>query len=412
MASMNADDITISNMARSTNLRLALVTETFPPEINGVAMTLGQLVDGLLARGHQVQLVRPRQSSETGSASAKGYEEALATGVPIPRYDGLRFGLPARARLLKLWKTQRPDLVHVATEGPLGWSAVAAAKVLKIPVTSGFHTNFDSYSGHYGIGWLKRPVANYLRKFHNRTLATLVPTRAMAQNLEQQGYLNLQVLARGVDSELFHPRHRSLELRKAWGVEPDGFAVIYVGRLAPEKNLALVEEAFAAIRRLRPEARLILIGDGPERRSLEARNPDFHFCGMRTGYELAAHYASGDMFLFASQTETFGNVVLEAMASGLPVVAYDYAAAAELIQDGLNGISVSLGDREAYIAAACAASIKPQVLQAFGKAARQQAERNDWRQIHESLEQILLRVLRHHQRQNNRKDQLIQLLPA
>ncbi|MBL8491583.1 MAG: glycosyltransferase, partial [Rhodocyclaceae bacterium] len=142
-------------------LRVAMVTETFAPEVNGVAMTLGRLVAGLRRRGHAVQLVRPRQHTDEAPSRDPRFEELLSSGLPIPNYPGLRFGLPAKGTLTRLWSRDRPDVVHVATEGPLGWSAVAAARKLKLPVSSGFHTNFDSYSRHYGIGWLKGSISRY-----------------------------------------------------------------------------------------------------------------------------------------------------------------------------------------------------------------------------------------------------------
>ena len=171
------DDILIESFeGRSPSLRIAIVTETFPPEINGVAMTLGRIVQGLIARGHLVQVVRPRQARESGIAPAD-MEEVLARGAALPNYGELRFGLPAKNRLVRLWIEKRPDVVHVVTEGPLGWSAVAAARKMHIAVTSSFHTNFHSYSSHYGLGLLKRSIDSYLRKLHNRTVATMVPTK-------------------------------------------------------------------------------------------------------------------------------------------------------------------------------------------------------------------------------------------
>ena len=148
-------------------LRVAVVTETYPPEINGVAMSTGRVVDGLVAAGHRVDLIRPRQAHE-GAVIAEGVEQMLARGIPLPRYANLQLGLPAQKVLLRRWSIQRPDVVQVVTEGPLGWSALTAARKLGLPVISEFHTNFHRYSGHYGVGWLKRPIAAYLRRFHNR----------------------------------------------------------------------------------------------------------------------------------------------------------------------------------------------------------------------------------------------------
>ncbi|TRZ97276.1 MAG: glycosyltransferase family 1 protein [Rhodocyclaceae bacterium] len=382
-------------------LRIALVTETYPPEINGVAMTLGRMVDGLLRRGHSLQLVRPRQSADESAVELRpggGGDEVLVRGLPIPGYSGLKFGLPAKGRLVKLWWETRPDLVHVVTEGPLGWSAIAAARKLKLPVTSDFHTNFHSYCRHYGFAWLQSPMSAYLRMLHNRSDATLVPTHTLARELEGEGYQNLAVVSRGVDVELFNPRRRSAELRSSWGVQPDSLVVIYAGRLAPEKNLPVVLDAFAAIRVTRPDAKLLFVGDGPMRVSLQASCPDAVFAGMRTGCDLAAHYASADLFLFASLTETFGNVTSEALASGLAVLAYDCAAAADLIIDGSNGRTVPPADAAAFVSAAMALACDRMKLQQMRSRSARSVAHLNWELIHDSFEQTLGDVVGMHQR--------------
>ena len=374
-------------------MRVAVVTETWPPEINGVAMTISRMVAGLQQRGHQVQLVRPRQHARDNPATTPNFEEVLHRGMPIPRYENLKLGLPAKQALVRLWSVQRPDLVHVVTEGPLGWSALAAAAKLKIPCSSDFHTNFHSYSKHYGIGWLKKPIVAYLRKFHNKADCTLVPTSAMLEDLERHGYLNLRVVARGVDTRLFHPGKRSEELRRQWGVRPEQPVVIYVGRLAPEKNLPVVMRAFHAMQLMCPEARLVLVGDGPERTALQTAHPAVIFAGMRSGEDLAAHYASGDVFLFPSITETYGNVTVEAMASGLAVIAYDCAAAAEHIQHGSNGLLADFDDAEGFVQLAENLINDPVRIGEFGRHARTTTEKIDWECVNNEFEAALLEVI-------------------
>ena len=307
-------------------LRVALVTETFPPEVNGVAMTIGRMLDGLLARGHRIQLARPRQHRGDAPRNGPQLEELLLAGVPLPRYQGLRMGLPAGGALARAWERWGPDIVHVVTEGPLGWSALNLARRLGLPATTDFHTNFHSYSTHYGFGLLKSVIGAHLRRFHNRALCTFVPTWQLREELRLDGYRGLEVVARGVDTRLFDPVRRSAALRRQWGAGEDDPVAIYVGRIAPEKNLPLVLSAFAAMRQRAPRARLVLVGDGPARAQLQRQHPEHVFAGMRVHEDLACHYASGDVFLFPSVTETFGNVTVEAMASGLAVVAFDYAA--------------------------------------------------------------------------------------
>lgn len=336
-------------------LRIAIVTETYPPEVNGVAQTIAKVVEGLSESGHEITLVRPNQN-EPARPLAPNMREVLVVGVPIPKYGQLKMGLPAMNRLTRLWRSQRPDVVHIVTEGPLGLSALLAARRLGLPVCSEFRTNFHAYCAHYGIGWLARPIIGYLRWFHNRTGCTMVPTRALAAELAALGFDNLRVVARGVDTQLFDPAKRRPELRQSWGAAENTLVALYVGRLADEKNLPVMFAAFDRVRQIRPDSRLVLVGDGPARQELERRYPHAIFAGIRKGEDLARHYASGDLFLFPSLTETFGNVTPEAMASGLAVVAYDRAAASELIQSGENGLlaepgnNQQFGERAAYLA--------------------------------------------------------------
>jgi glycosyltransferase involved in cell wall biosynthesis len=382
--------------AHRRSLRLAVVTETYPPEVNGVAISLSRFVEGLRERNHDIQLIRPRQASSEQPSRQAGFDEMLTGGFPIPRYPDLKMGMPAKRALLKQWTLSRPDLVHIVTEGPLGWSALQAAIKLKIPVSSDFRTNFHAYSLHYGIGWLKRPIIAYLRKFHNRTLLTMVPTEQLRADLAAFGFRNLQVVARGVDTKLFNPSRRSENLRSEWGVSPDTPVVIHVGRLAAEKNLAAMTTAFMAIRQRHPRARLVLVGDGPERENLRAQVRDAIFAGTRRGDDLATHYASSDIFLFPSMTETFGNVTLEAMASGLPVVAYDYAAAAQYLQHETSGLLATYGEVDHFTALAeqlvATHTLDPDRFAKMGTNARLTAESLDWQCVVQKMEKLLLSI--------------------
>jgi len=374
-------------------LRVAVVTETYPPEINGVAMTTGRIVEGLVAAGHRVDLIRPRQAHEGAAIAADGVEQMLARGIPIPKYANLQLGLPAQKVLLRRWSHRRPDVVQVVTEGPLGWSALTAARKLRLPTISEFHTNFHRYTGHYGVGWLKRPIAAYLRKFHNRADLTLVPTRALCAELAGQGIPRVDVVSRGVDTTLFDPARRSEALRRQWGLAPDDLAVLYVGRVAPEKNLALLEQAFAAVRARQPRARLVLVGDGPALPQLRARLPEAVCAGPQTGVLLAEHYASGDLFVFPSLTETYGNVVAEALASGLPVVAYRDAAAHELIDHRVHGWLAEPGDERGFVAGAVALAEAPELRARLHLAARARVNSLAWRVIVDNLVEIQRRVI-------------------
>ena len=400
---INPDDILIeSYVAQSSSLRIAIVTETFPPEVNGVAMTLGRIVDGLLRRGHSVQLVRPRQARESSVPTPECLDEVLCQGIQLPAYKELRFGLPMKSRLIKIWKSKRPDIVHVATEGPLGWSAVAAARKLQLPVTSSFHTNFHSYSQHYGMGLLKAPIESYLRKLHNRTEATMVPTKALVHELQDRGFKNVTLLSRGVSTDHFTPAKRSQELRANWGAGVDDVVVLLVGRLAKEKNVELVISAFRAIKLQLPGARLVFVGDGPMRKQLENNCPEAIFAGVRKNEELAVHYASADLFLFPSLTETFGNVVPEALASGLAVLSYAIAGAKELIITEQNGVLVAPGEELEFVDAAVKLATNMQKQQRLRQTAAASVAHLGWESIYNSFVETLSGVLERHDRHFSR----------
>jgi glycosyltransferase involved in cell wall biosynthesis len=336
-------------------MRIAIVTETFPPEINGVALTVAGLAQGLRDAGHSVQIVRPRQPDADDAAGdnpantdAADLNNILVRGARLPRYPGLQFGLPTARRLRKLWKDERPDAIYVATEGPLGYSALRAARALGIPAATGFHTRFDDFARHYGFGFLTPVVFAYLRRFHRHGAATLVPTVELRDFLIENKFRNVVLLRRAVDTRLFSPTRRDETLRAQWGLKPGQLALIYVGRVAAEKNLPLAVRTFREIQKLHRDARYVFVGDGPARAALAAENPDFIFAGIQRGTELARHFASADLFVFPSLTETFGNVTLEALASGLPTVAFDYGAAREHL-DADHGRRVAFGDEEAFV---------------------------------------------------------------
>ncbi len=332
-------------------MRIAYVTETFPPELNGVSLTVERTVRFLRARGHDVALIRPRQP---GDSALDAGDELRTAGCAIPMYPEMRFGLSRVAPLKRRFENTRPQVVHLATPGPLAWAALLAARSLGIAVTSDFRTNFHQYSRYYGISWLAAPVLALLRRFHNLTRCTFVPTQASRNELGAAGFHNLTVVGRGVDSDRFTPAVRSAALRAEWGAGADARVLITVGRVAAEKNIGLALRAFERARELVPSTHLIVVGDGPARARLEAAHPAARFVGVQRGEALAAHYASADAFLFPSLSDTFGNVVMEALASGLPVLAFDAAAAAEHVVDGGSGRLVVPGQEHAYIDAACA----------------------------------------------------------
>lgn len=372
-------------------MNIAIVTDTFPPEVNGVAMTYGVIARELGRRGHSVTIYRPRWPAASPTARPE-YTEIALPGLPIPRYPQLRFGLPAGRRLREWWQTARPHLVHVATEGPLGNSAISVARRLGIAVTSGFHTNFHAYARHYGLPLLRGPMLGWLRYFHNRTRRTFAPTDELRHELTQRGFHEVALLSRGVDTLDFHPRRRSPELRAEWGADVDTPVVIHVGRMAPEKNYALLFRTYDAMRAANPRLRFVLAGEGPLRDRLRREHPECVFAGFFSRQEIGRYFASADIYVHASLTETFGNVLTEAMASGLAVAGFDYAAARQFIVHGRNGLLASCDNAPALVDAAVMLATDDLLREQLRRAARAAIERQTWSAVVSCFEAELAEI--------------------
>ena len=259
-------------------------------------------------------------------------------------------------------------------------------------MATGFHTRFDDYVGRYGAAFLAPWVFAWLRRFHNRADATLVPTQELAEQLAKLGFLRVQRLGRAVDTRRFHPRFRSDALRSEWGLAPHELAIVHVGRLARGEESASASALLSrASHSEPPSTKLVLVGDGPARASLAQEHPDVVFAGTRRGEDLAAHFASADVFCFPSLSETFGNVTLEAMASGLPTVAFHYGAAREHLVDGTHGAAVSFGDKSAFLDRFLSVAAADDRL-AMGSAARRAVERLSPEQVSLDFADLLSRL--------------------
>lgn len=382
-------------------MRVAYITETFPPEINGVALTTARTVQHLRQAGHAVQLIRPRQPHETSEGSQVPAEgdhtfdngEWRTAGAPIPMYPGLRFGWATASALRERWRAARPDIVHVATPGPLAHSALRAARAEGIPTSADFRTNFHAYSRHYRLGWLQPAVLAYLRGLHGMADRSFVPTPSLCDELGAAGFERLRVVGRGVDAGQFSPLQRDAALREAWGAAPQDRVLLYVGRLAAEKNVALALDTFEVLRPHHPGLRMVVAGEGPQRARLAAEHPDVCFVGLQRGAALARCYASADVFLFPSLTDTFGNVTLEALASGLAVVAFDSAAAGELMESGHNGFLVPPDSRAGFMQATRQAIAHADPAGALRQRARRLALLSDWETALRAFEQELADVV-------------------
>ncbi len=319
---------------KSVTMRITIVSETYFPQVNGVSRTLSQLARVLRETGDDVQLIHPNYGAE-----AESEQDNLVPSVRVPFYREVHLPVPPYRGVRKAIRSFRPDLIHIATEASLGFAVLKFASAMGTPVVSSFHTNFDQYSSHYRIGWARGIIWRYLRWFHNQTIETYVPSQTTIKDLESRGFERLVLWPRGVDGGLFRPnRPQRSEIRKRLGVNSDDVLLAYVGRLAAEKNTEFLAEALGIAAAAAPRVRIVIVGDGPARSTLEAKLQGVAtFVGFRSGDELADLYSAADLFAFASLTETFGNVVLEAMASGLPPVILGAGGPSEIVRDQETG---------------------------------------------------------------------------
>ena len=376
-------------------LRIAIVTETWPPEINGVALSMMQLCQGLQRLGHKILLVRPIQ--KTICTEFNPEQECLVMSQPIPKYPSVQFGWPQYLKVSKAFEQFAPDVVHIVTEGPLGLIALQAAKSKKIAVSSGFHSAFQDFSRFFDLAFLVKPIQRYLTWFHNSTDVTCVPSQYTEQALRGFGVTcPLVVVGRGVDTAKFSPKHRSQRLRQQWGVDIDTRVMLYVGRLSPEKEVDVLIKSFHALQvQQGVNIKFVIVGDGPDRIRLSrmTTSKDVIFMGSLGGHELATAYASADVFTFASQADTFGNVVLEAIASGLPVIAYDYVCAHQHVKHNITGWLSPLGHTTDLIQSICRLPALPQLRQ-MGLLASESVQHSSWQFPVQQLEQALYQVVK------------------
>ncbi len=367
--------------------RVALICETFLPNVNGVVETICRTLNHLEACGYETLLVAPH-----GSPEHYGNTRIIPLGgLPFPLYPELtltppQFGIAAHLRAF------RPDLVHLVGPAVLGVVAPAVVNGLRVPLISSYHTDFGAYTHHYGLGGLNGVVNFWLRWIHNRSRMTLCPSTATLRKLRSWGFRRLRIWGRGVDVERFHPEHRREAWRESIGVQPHETLVMYVGRLAREKRVDLLADSLQGVEGVR----LAMVGDGPARADLQHRMAGLpvHFTGYLKGQDLATAYASADVFVFPSDTDTFGQVIQEAMASGLPVIGARSGGAIDLVREGVTGQLFEPGvasDLRAHLRHVVA---NPQERLAMGRAGREAAEHRAWPGVMDELMGYYQYVLR------------------
>lgn len=365
-------------------MRITIVSETYFPQINGVSRTLDKLVGHCCDRGDQIQLLVPRYDQSV-QEDPVAVERTDFPGLALPCYREVVLPLTSPARVRRELSRFGSQLVHIATEGTLGWAALRAARSLGLPVVSSYHTNFPQYLANYRLGWLEPLSWRYLRWFHNRTLQTLCPTPSIQSLLLKRGFNNVGVWGRGVDSEHFHPSLRDEALRCSLGFLPQETVLIYLGRLAAEKNLQMLFDAFDRLP-ADSSCRLLVIGDGPLGERLRRRaDQQVVFAGYRRGDDLARMLAIGDLMVFPSLTDTFGNVMLEGMASGLPALGFEVSGPKDVIIDGQTGGIVPRTTVADLVQAIEKMAGNRDALRKMGQQARRHAEGQSWPSIMESV---------------------------
>lgn len=358
-------------------MRIALISDTYTPQVNGVTTVVARINQVLRASGHDVVMVAPRYPSN-GKPVETSPTELRVPSAPFPPYPAIRLSLPQFGRVAHFLDAFRPDVVHVATEGPLGLTGRRYAIKRNVPLVTSYHTNFPQYARHYGAGIIEPLVWKWLRWFHRPAVLTQTPGEAVRNELARRGIGQPVVWGRGVDTTQFHPGRRSAGWRRWLAGADDTAIVLHVGRLAPEKNLDVLAESWAAAHeRLGQRAAFVLAGEGPETRRLLTRLPWVHQLGFLDRGKLADVYASADICVLPSRTETCGLVALEAMASGLAVVAADAGGFRESIDHGRNGVLVAPDDATGFAAEILSLVVAAQRRTELGTAARVTAVARD-----------------------------------
>ncbi|MGI8818459.1 MAG: glycosyltransferase family 4 protein [Gemmatimonadales bacterium] len=316
-------------------MRIALFSEVYWPMVSGVGVTLLRLTRALEERGHQVRVYTANYALAKGQPDRP--EVHRSPSVPLFLYPDVQWAFPRLRDILDDAAQFRPDVVHVATEYAMGLAGIKVARQLGIPLLASAHTDYDQYAARYGVDWVLRAGWHYLRWFYGQAYRVLSPSRIYEEHLHSRGVTNTGVWSRGVDTNCFHPRFRSEAYRRALGVQPGDLLVTYIGRIAREKNLGLLLEAWDLLAPVRGSAKLSLVGRGPLESDIRRREiPGVHVAGLMDGLSLSAAYASADIFAFPSATETFGNSLLEAMGSGLPCLVAAAGGVLEFSQHGRN----------------------------------------------------------------------------
>lgn len=341
-------------------MKICLVTDTFYPDVNGVAVVLKNYVDNLIENGHEVVVIRAKTNKEDKAKEKKKekeadvkeskYKEVLVYSVQLPKYDHFRLGIPMPPKIAYVLEKEKFDVIYVATEWFIGGLVMNMARLKGVPVVTAYHTNLEQYMSHYGIGITAKAMSLYLGWFHNQANAVIAHSEESRKYLEKIKVKKpVYVLEHGVDTKLFSITKRNLELREKWGVDDNTPVILYVGRITSEKNMQLFFKVLDELKNKSIKFKAVVVGIGPLEEGLRKKYPEVIFTGAMFGEELAEVYASSDIFLFPSLTETFGNVTVEALASGLFSIGFDTAATNKYVIDEKTGLKIEMNSEKEFI---------------------------------------------------------------
>jgi glycosyltransferase involved in cell wall biosynthesis len=374
----------VTSNNESDRVRIALFSEVYWPMVSGVGVTLLRLADALEARGHAVRVYSATYDLPEGGPDRP--EVHRSPSVPFFLYPDVQWAFPRLREVVEDLAAFRPDVVHVATEFSLGIAGLKAARQLDLPLIASAHTDYDQYAARYGVPWALRAGWHYLRWFYGQAHKVLCPSRIYEETVHRHGVTHTGIWSRGVDPAVFAASWRSEAYRASFGLGPDDLLVTYIGRIAREKNLGLLLEAWETLAPERGAGKLVLVGRGPLEDEIRRRElPGVHVTGLLQGPALSAAYASADVFAFPSATETFGNSLLEAMSSGLPSLVAASGGVLEFAEHGRNAWLVEPDSVPAIVAGLRRLLTDGGLRRQLGAGALATARARDWGGVYDQL---------------------------
>ena len=376
-----------------TGLRIAMFTGNYNYVRDGANQALNRLVEYLLRKGAAVRIYSP--TVEEPALPPNG-DIVHIPAIPIPGRSEYKFPVSLSPRARRDIRNFRPNIFHVASPDYVGNRAVSLAHSLELPVVASVHTRFETYPRYYGLAFLEPLMLAYLRRFYRRCDAIFAPSESMAQLLrEQRMNYHVGIWSRGIDRQIFNPSRRDLEWRRSFGIEDDVPVIGFVGRLVMEKGLDVFSDSIDCLERNQVRHKVLVVGEGPAQTWFERRLPNAVFAGFQAGSDLGRAVASMDVLFNPSVTETFGNVTLEAMAAGLPVVAAIATGSQSLVADGVNGRLVRAGAIQDFAAALQHYCENGEARRAAGQAGEAISRRYGWDEVNQALVDGYLRVIRY-----------------